>query len=347
MSSNQTIQIKKSTSTVAPESLLFGEFAESTVSNNTTLYIGNSSGVPLKIYDESHVDVPVFIYDNTFHKYVAKNGDNTNNGQQGRPYATIQHGLDSCPALGSVNVESGIYTENLTLSTQGQNISGTSATQGISPTTRLDGTISITGTQSAISNITLINASSTITINSATGKNYNLNAINVSGSVTSTNILTVTSCASGFINIANCDFNNKTLLFSPMANIVFVYIQNSRNFKIDAAANYVIVMDTNTSFIETSTNNNISVGYNNCSDIISATPANAGLYLLSANTTINGNALIKGSLIYFDGLNARLIYLYYNAPSSVFLSVKNNLYVKTGSLTWSPVTSYPIVSAGF
>lgn len=347
MSSNQTIQIKKSTTTIAPESLLFGELAISTVSSNTTLYAGNSTGTPLKIYDQGAIDIPVYIYDNTFNKYIAKFGSNSNNGQSGRPYLTIQYGLDTCPSSGSIQCESGIYTENLTFSTTGQNLIGTSATPGINATTRLNGTVSITGSHSNIGSITLINTASTITINTATGTDFNFNAINISGSVTSTNVLTVTNCGAGYINISNCDFANKTLLFSPHANIVFVYIQNCRNFKINAGANYQVIMDTNSSFIELSTNNNIYVSYNNCTDIINATPVNPGLYLLSANTTINGNALIKGSLISFDGANARLIYLYYNAPSSLFLSVKNSVYMKTGTLTWSPVTTYPIVSDGF
>ena len=347
MSSNQTIQIKKSTTSIAPESLLFGELAISTVASNTTLYAGDSTGTPLKIYDQSEIDIPVFIYNNTFNKYVANQGDNTNNGQQGRPYLSIQYGLNTCPSSGSVQVESGIYTENLTLTTTGQNLLGTSATPGINATTRINGNISITGSHSNIGSITLINTSSNITINSTTGSDFNFNAINVSASVTSTNILTVSNCGTGYINISNCDFANKTLLFSPHANIVFVYISNCRNFKINAGANYQVIMDVNSSFVETSTNNNIYVSYNNCTDIISATPVSPGLYLLSADTTINGNALIKGSLISFDGVNAKLIYLYYNCPSSIYLSVKNSVYMKTGSLAWSPATTYPIISASF
>ena len=343
----QTIQIKKSTSNITPESLLFGELACSTVSNNTKLFLGNSSSTPLLVYDQSAIDIPVFIYDNTLNKYVAKNGDNSNNGQSGMPFGSIQYGLDNCLSLGSVQVESGIYTENLTLSLLNQNLIGTSACPGIVATTRIDGTISITGSQSSIGNITLINTASAITINTITGKDFNFNGLNVSGSVTSTNILTVTNCASGYINISNCDFTNKTLLFSPTANIVFVYISNCRNFKINAAANYQIIVDANSIFIETSTNNNIFVSFNNCNDIISSTPVTPGLYLLSANTTINGNALIKGSLISFDGANARLIYLFYNCPNSLYLSAKNSVYVKTGSLNWNAVTSYPIVSASF
>ena len=345
--SDRTIQIKKSTTNIAPENLLFGEFATSTVDSNTTLYLGNSSGTALKIYDESAIDIPVFIYNNTSNKYVAKEGLNTNNGQSSRPYLTIQNGLNTCPSLGSVQVESGIYTENLTFSTTGQHLIGTSATLGIAPTTRLNGTISITGSQSSIGYITLMNSASSITINSVSGNDFNFNAINISGSVSTTNVLTVTAMASGYINLSNCDFQNKTLLFSPHANIVFVYITNCRNMKINAASNYIVIVDNNTNFVELSTNNNISVGYNNVTDIISATPVNPGLYLLSDNTTIGGNALIKGSLISYNGVSATLIYLYYNCASSIYLSAKNAVYQKIGSLNWAPTATYPIVSVSF
>ena len=126
-----------------------------------------------------------------------------------------------------------------------------------------------------------------------------------------------------------------------------VYIINSRNFKIDAAANYFIIVDSSSSFVEVSTNNNVTVSYNNITDIINSAPVQAGFYLLGQNLTINSIPFLKGSLITFDGLNGKLVYLYYNCPVIFYLTVKNSCYIKSGSLNWSPVTTYNIVLDGF
>jgi hypothetical protein len=117
--------------------------------------------------------------------------------------------------------------------------------------------------------------------------------------------------------------------------------------RIDAAANFFVIVDTNSSFVEVSTNNNITVGYNNVYDVITAAPTIPNFYILNSNVTINSVSFLKGSLISFDGVNGKLVYLFYNAPPIVYVSNKSNSYVKSESSTWSPTTTFPIVASSF
>jgi hypothetical protein len=342
--SNQTIQIKKSTTTVAPASLLFGELACSTVSSNTCLFLGNSTGTAIKIYDQSEpLEV---VYNNTYDKYVANGGSNTNNGQAGRPYETITYGLTQISAGGVLNVEAGTYTEDLTLSGVSKNLNGVYTTS-YNSLTNIDGSITLTGSKTQVSNLSFVKTSSAITINNVSGEGFWFNNINVAPSVTTTNFLTVTSMATGYINISNCDFNNTTLKLNTLAVPIQVYIQNCRNMKIDAGANYIVFVDNVSSIQEVSTNSNIAVGYSNVNDFIIVNPTVFGLYLLGANLTINTVNFLKGSTILFDGTNAKLIYLYYNNLPAIYCANKATTYLKTGSSNYAPCATYPIVSVGF
>jgi hypothetical protein len=47
-------------------------------------------------------------------RYVATDGDDTNDGSEGHPWQTIQYALDTIPAPGTIRVKDGVYNESIT-----------------------------------------------------------------------------------------------------------------------------------------------------------------------------------------------------------------------------------------
>ena len=47
-------------------------------------------------------------------RYVATDGDDTNEGSEGHPWQTIQYALDTIPAPGTIRVKDGVYNESIT-----------------------------------------------------------------------------------------------------------------------------------------------------------------------------------------------------------------------------------------
>ena len=339
------LTLAKSTTVDPPLTSLFGQLqVTETAPNTLKMYLGDSSNNPVKIFDETTPSgTPVYIYNNTTYKTVSPNGLDTNNGQPSRPYQTITYGISQITAGGVLAVESATYTENITLNVTNKASQGVS--NGISDAqTRIIGTafLSSNFTGSKLSNLSFEKSDSQILVN-GTGTSFFLDRIAVGTSVTSTNFLDITTMNAGYVNISNCDFNNLTLKFAG-SNLVQVYIQNCRNFKIDAGATYLVAIDETCSFQEISTNNNVVVGFTNITDIVATAPTVFGYYLASAAITIGSLNILKGDLFLFITTGvAQLVRRYYNCSPIMYLSAKSTSYVKTGSLTWSPVTSYPIV----
>jgi len=339
------LTLSKSTTVDPPTTSLFGQLQATQLgASDLKLYLGNAAGTPQKIYDQSTpAGTPVYIYNNTLFKTVSPQGDNANNGQVSRPYQTITYGISQITAGGVLSVESATYTENITLNSANKSIQGISC--GISDAqTRIIGTafLSSNFTGSKLSNLSFEKSDSQILVN-GTGTSFTLEGISVGTSVTSANFLDITTMNAGYINISNCDFNNLTLKFAG-SNIVSVYIQNCRNFKVDAGATYLVAIDDNCSFQEVSANNNLVVGFTNITDIVSAAPTVFGYYIASAAITIGTTNILKGDLFIFITTGvARVVRRYYNCMPVLYLSAKNTSYVKTGSLNWSPITYYPII----
>jgi hypothetical protein len=68
--------------------------------------------------------------------FVAKTGNDTNNGGKTHPWRTIQHGVDTIPAGATLNVGSGIYNELVTIKHSGSTPAGfitVTAAPGASP----------------------------------------------------------------------------------------------------------------------------------------------------------------------------------------------------------------------
>jgi hypothetical protein len=337
--SNNYLTLSKSTTNDVPSSILFGELKISEIaSNSLKVYCGDSTNSPVKIYDETVSPTPTFIYNNPVEKYVCVQGSNSNNGQSGRPYATITYGISqlSNSSQGILSLEGGNYIGNITLteSDSKKGIIGTSSSFGFDNNTYITGNITINSNDNTISNIKLSGATSKIILNGSS--DTRLDNIIISNSITGANVIESTSIT-GYLRISNCDFNNKTLLLTSDDPMI-VYIDNCKNLKLNLS-NKIVCYSINTVFQEISTNNNIYNGFNVITDIISSAPTNPGFYILSADYL----TFLKGSLIAFDGLNITLLSKYYNCQPYFYVFLKNATYVKTSNSEFAEVQIKPII----
>jgi hypothetical protein len=347
------LQIKKSIIDEIPTTILFGELAISDKDNILRLYAGDQTGAPIKIYDQS---TPAeYIYENNKQKYVAIGGSDLNNGQSGFPLQSIQYALTKITAAGCLSIEAGIYNEYIGIGSDdaikaliGQ------FTSNIYNVTELSNVIEIfdDADRMTFSNLEFSSSTATthILINSTSStQNSNFNNISISGStLTNSNVIKVQdqTTAAGYINIDGCDFANRILLLENSTLPRFCFITSSRNITLNAGTNWIVVIDDNSTVIETSSNNNI-INSNIVTDIISVAPSSFGFYLLSADVTISSVVYPKGSLIVYNGVAVTYTTKYYRNKSSYFVILKNQTYVKTGSDAYSVVTAYPIILPGF
>jgi hypothetical protein len=344
------LTLKKSIVDEIPLSIRFGELAISDKDDILRLYAGNQLDEPIKIYDES-IPATNFVYENNKQKYVAINGSNSNNGQQGYPFSTITYAATQITTGGAVVLEGGLYNEVLSFNqndsrkavigqTTSSNYNVTELSQAIQ--------ISNNNFQMTFSNLEFSNSTATkhidITSTSST-QNYNFNNITVSGSTSSTSNVIYASnqtTSAGYINVDSCDFINRILFLENSTLPRFCFITNSRNITLNAGTNWIVVIDDNSTVIETSSNNNI-ITSNTLTDIISTAPSTFGFYLLSEDVVISSVTYTKGSLIVFNGVAVTYFTKYYRNKSSYYIINKGETYVKTGSDEYKPVTSYPIV----
>lgn len=347
---DRTLQVLKSTTTVTPVSLLFGELSVSDVSNNVNVYIGDSLQNPIKIFDQA---TPTeFVYENDKNKYVAINGSDSNNGQSGYPFETITFGQTQIIAGGALILEGGIYNEDLLF----QTVDSRKALLG-TPTTNNYNVTEISR------NIELNEAAEQITFaylefsepgasikhiwvnSSSSNANMNFQNITASGSTgAGSHVVYVSNVAgsAGYINVDGCDFAGRRLTLENSTLPRYCFISNSRNITLSAGINWVVFVDESSTISEISNNGNI-VDSNSVSDIIGVNPVAFGIYLLSAELTINSVVYPKGNLIFWNGVSVSFTSRYYVNKPMYFVVAKNACYVKTGSLEYSEVTSYPIV----
>ena len=345
----KTLQVKKSIIETTPVSLLFGELSVSDKDNVLHLYVGDQNSTPVEIFNQDSISP--FVYNNDKQKYVAPNGSDLNNGQQGFPFATIEKALSEITTGGMVSLEAGIYSTLLsfdaTHSVRG--ITGLSTSNTYNSTEFSDG-IEMYGANNRMTFANIEFSSSTldnhIDINSSSStQNYNFDHITVSGSTkTTSNIIRVanTGSGAGYININQCDFANRTVLLNNSGQPRFCFITNSRNMKLSVGTNWVVVVDDNSTFQEITNNNNI-INSNIVNDIIDVVPTLPGVYILSADVTINTVLYTKGSLIFFSGVDVTFVSKYYLNKPAYYVISQDATFVKIGSLTYENITTYPIV----
>lgn len=351
---NKYLQLKKSTTNIQPDNLAFGELALSDISNRIRLFVGKNDNTVQQIFD-SDIQTEDYIYDNLFQKHVSPQGDDNNNGQVNKPFQTIVKALNTIEQGGIVVLESGYYNQNILFNNtfSQKSITGKNISNGILSRTYLNGIydIAYNTEKICISNITFSNTSEDddrgndyiLQINtSSSNQNMIFNNISVSSSVNKTNIIKVRSndTSGGFIDISNCDLNNKTIRLEDSILPRVLYINNSKNLKLFAGTNWtVFVNNDSNNIVELSSNNNIFKP-DMVLDIVSTLPLINGIYISDADNislgVSKGDVFVKiDSLIY-------VIEKYYCAKTIYYVISKNNSYIKQNG-SYKELVTYPII----
>lgn len=336
---NTYVQIKRSSNSETINTLKFGELAVSDFNNKVKLFVGKNDETVQLLVDSS-IQIPsLFNYNNLHQKYVSQNGDDLNNGQINQPYLTINKALDNTSQGGIILIEGGYYNEELIfnddLKHSRKYVSGIQGNNVISY-------IFITNKISYLNNVKQITLSNLllsysgvddiITINCSTAnQNFNFNNISVSGSVITENIIRVLNNGYGYIDISNCDFNNKTIKLNNTTIPRWLFISNSRNIKIDAGIGwYVSINDGSQNIIEISNNLNILRSWM-VTDIVSSEPSTDGIYIASdAFTSSDGNSSILKGCVFTKYLGTLTITdKYYTAKPSYYVLIKDKTYIKS------------------
>lgn len=264
----------------------FGSFPITPESNPTTNY---------EVANKSYVDNASPTQLSTHDIYVSTAGNDTFNGQVNRKKLTVENALltveDNSGNVDiesrNVHIEGGYYTEMLELGTARSRVALIGSADGRTVLKQIKFTEN--NKQSQVRNIRLENdgvgvGNSGFGIDiQSTLSNYTLTGLSVGGNHASSICINVANGGSGYIAIANCDFNNKIINLENSTIPRFLFINQSANLVINAGTNWAVIVDVNSAnILEQSSNNNVFRGNASVNGLLENTTAYNGVLALGA-----------------------------------------------------------------
>lgn len=291
--------------------------------------------------------------------YVSTAGNDIFNGQVNRKKLTVENALltveDNSGNVDiesrNVHIEGGYYTEMLELGTARSRVSLIGGVDGRTVLKQIKFTEN--NKQSQVRNIRLENdgvgvGNSGFGIDiQSTLSNYTLTGLSVGGNHASPICINVANGGSGYIAIANCDFNNKIINLENSTIPRFLFINQSANLVINAGTNWAVIVDVNSAnILEQSSNNNVFRGNGSVNGLLENTTAYNGVLALGA--LANGfyavnydeaGVFAKGDIILIQHPNTIVSNKYYNTLNASYYDMQGQRTLHKENGGW-------VVSAG-